>query len=179
MTTEAPYKVELGQRAVRVDYAKAIKGRKYAIRGRALPLKLRAHFPQLRTVSDALAPIQVTVTGQDQRGSNPKHPESCAMARACTRELGVDGAIIGMGVSYLIQGTHATRFKTPETLAREITTFDRHGQFAVGTYALAAVPESSRLGLYRKAGTHAPGAKMRRQGLVHKTSGVRALRDAK
>lgn len=159
----------------KTELARATSGKRVPIQTTRVPRLLREHFPQVKTVSDSLARVEVTVTPRDQRGSYPKAPDSCAMARACTRELALDGAIIGLGASYLIQGSHATRFDTPDLLAREITAFDRHGEFAAGTYHLSPVCPASRFGARRSP--HAATGKSPRRVQPIKTSGVRTLRE--
>lgn len=172
-----PYVAHQIQPTGREEFAAAARGKKYHIRSRHVPRVVLENFPNLQTVSDGLGPVQVTVTSRDQQGSNPKIPSSCAMARACTRELQIDGAIIGLGTSYLIQGTHAVRFDTPATLSREITSFDRHGAFEAGIYGLSPVSKANRFDARPRATGTPKGAKPRRPRLLHKTAGVRTLRE--
>jgi len=53
-------------------------------------------------------------------------------------------------MSQLVRGTHATRYATTEPVKREITSFDRHGDFRAGIFTLSRVPPASRLGVERK-----------------------------
>ncbi len=108
--------------------------------------RVRRHFPQVNTVSDAKKSIQVCVKKEDSKSGRKKDPQNCALARACTRSKIADGAIIGISFSYLVKGTHATRYKTSETVGREITSFDRHQDFAAGAnYTLSKVGPSASL----------------------------------
>lgn len=145
-----------------------------------LPLKVREAFPQAETVSDSTTPIVLTVTAKDRRRAITQDPSACAMARACEREQHADGAWIGLSVSYLLSGTHLTRYRTPQSVAREIVTFDRHHDFDPGTYSLASMPpsQSHRLGAHTRPSTKTTGATKGRAHRVphHRTLNVRGAK---
>jgi hypothetical protein len=94
--------------------------------------RIKKHFPAVKDVVDAKAPVFVEVLPEDGRIGRKKDPEGCAFARACLRKHLADGCIIGIAYSYLIKGSVATRYMTPGTVGREITSFDRHQDFAEG-----------------------------------------------
>lgn len=129
-----------------------------------LPLKVRDAFPQAKTVSDSTKGIFVAVRARDRRTAVTNDPSACAMARACQREQQADGAWIGIATSYLLTGSHLTRYRTPQSVAREIVSFDRHQDFAPGVYGLAAVPPSlaHRMGAHQRASGRQTGEKQRR-----------------
>lgn len=130
-------------------------------------------YPKVTVVVDAAEPISVTVTRADSDSGHSLEVTECALAIACKREFKLVGAIIGLSFSYLIRGTTAFRFHTPTSVAREITTFDRHHDFAPGTYSLRPVTPVHRLGVRtgRPRGNANPSAKPR--GPYHMTAGVR------
>lgn len=136
-------------------------------------------FPRLRTVVDSHKRVVVGVTEADCSGAQPRAPGSCALAKAACRVLHATGAFIGISYSYIIKDTKAIRFKTSETVAREITSFDRHRDFAPGMYALSKVSESNSLGQERRTrpdngGTHPRFGQHR---VVHsRTARVREVR---
>lgn len=109
-----------------------------------LPRTVRRMFPNVETCTDSNSPVTITVQKKDVSSARRMQADGCAMAKALCREKGVDGAIVGLGYTYLIKGNKAVRFQTTETVAREITSFDRHDDFAPGTYKLSAVPPSQR-----------------------------------
>lgn len=112
--------------------------------------RIKAHFPGVKDVVDATEPVFVEVLPEDGMKGRKKDPEGCAFARACLRKHLADGCIIGIGYSYLIKGSLAVRYVTPQTVGREITSFDRHQDFAEGqNYRLSAVGPSKRLGKKR------------------------------
>lgn len=112
--------------------------------------RVRKHFPQVDTVVDATERVFVRVSKKDSASGRKKDPARCALARACKRMEGVDGAIINVGFSYLIKKNVAVRYKTSVAVGREITSFDRHQDFAAGTdYLLSAVSPSQQLGRYK------------------------------
>jgi hypothetical protein len=98
---------------------------------------VQKYFPQVETVKSAMRQLKITVTSSDARHplGRKKH-DDCAMARACTRSLSVDGALISLGAAYLVKGTKATRYKTPHAVSREIVAYDRGAAFEPGIYTL-------------------------------------------
>ncbi len=96
-------------------------------------------FPHVNKMQEAKRPVAIEVTATDvSRGKLKKHRE-CAMANAVCREWGADHAVIGMTYSYVIKGNTAVKFKTPDTVVREIVSFDRNKTFAPGGYHLGPV----------------------------------------
>lgn len=143
--------------------------------------RLKRFFPQVETVSDSTKRVEVNVTEQDCSGAKKGNIQACALARACKRALKMDGVIIGLSTSYLIKGTHATRYRTPPTVAREIVTFDRHHDFDIGRYHLSRISLSQgfdRARAREKKRNH--NGKGKRKGpvshIIHTTARVRSLR---
>lgn len=113
-----------------------------------IPKRIRDNFPAVTTVCDATESIAITVKPVDSSFGKRKDPQKCALVHACKRQHIADGAIIGVGYSWLIKGSVATRYKTSESVAREIVSFDRHHDFAAGVdYVLGKVAPQSRLGV--------------------------------
>jgi hypothetical protein len=144
-----------------------------------LPKRVRAHFPEAKTVSDANDSISIHVAPRDQKRATAQDPSACAMARACQRETKADGAWIGIGVSYILTGTHLTRYITPQSVAREIVSFDRHQDFAPGDYYLAKMyrTREHRMGAGKKGPSgKQDGSRPRSTNTVkrrHHTIGIR------
>lgn len=132
---------------------------------------LHRHFPQVTEIVDATKAVRVTVGIEDNIKGKKNQPTECAMARAMRRDFNADGIIIGLSRSYIIKGKKAIRYQTTDTVAREIVSFDRHQDFAPGTYALSPISPSTRHGGGRaSSGTHP-------NRLVHKqTARVRTLK---
>lgn len=113
--------------------------------------RVRKYFPHVNKVRDAKEGILISVTAADSKGALKKDPANCALAVACRRQGIADGAIINIGFSYLIKGDVATRYKTSHTVGREITSFDRHQDFAEGRdYRLSKIGPSAALGRSNK-----------------------------
>lgn len=111
---------------------------------------VRKYFPNVVTVVDAKQPIQISVTQADCNTGKKLDAAHCALANACRRQRICDGALIGIATSYLIKDDVAIRFLTTESVAREVTSFDRHHDFAPGNdYTLAAVSPTRRLGEHK------------------------------
>ncbi len=102
-------------------------------------------FPNVKKVTDAKTNAYVEVTSADVSASKIKNHKQCAMAVACKRKFHLDGVIIAKSVAYLVKGNSARRFKVPESVSREVVSFDRGSGFSAGKYALGAVPKSGRM----------------------------------
>jgi hypothetical protein len=107
---------------------------------------LRKMFPQVKSIHDANQSIQVEVTKKDCEKASKMEPDDCAMVHAAKRQFKADGVVVGVGASYIIKGTKAIRFKTSTTVAREITSFDRHNDFRPGIYTMSKIPPQQRFG---------------------------------
>lgn len=109
--------------------------------------RVRTYFPSVDKVVDARVDVRVVVTrgDNDRRFARMKDPTHCAMAHAICRQSGADGAIIGLGSSYVITGNVATRYRTPTAVAREIVSFDKMSGFKAGMYKLSAPSGSQKL----------------------------------
>jgi hypothetical protein len=104
---------------------------------------VQKYHPNVKRVVDAKRPINVTVTADDCKNAKKGAPSECAMARAFSKNF--DGAIISKSVSYLVRGTKAFRYRTPESVTREIVSFDRNNDFAPGDYGLNAPTKCEKL----------------------------------
>lgn len=134
-------------------------------------------FPQVERVVDAKESIAINVSKADNAAGRKKDSTHCALAQACKRQKIADAAIIGLAISYLVKGTTATRYKTSVSVAREITSFDRHHDFAEGrNYVLGKVHKGARIGAKHRGGK-ANGRMSKRKSIVHRTEFVRKLSD--
>jgi hypothetical protein len=119
----------------------------------ATALQIVQHFhPEVTTVKDAKRNIHIEVLPRDTSLATVKNHKTCAMAVACKRRFHLDGVIISVGRAYLVKGKTATRFKLPESVSREIVSFDRKAGFAPGEYQLDAPSPSTRLGVRSEGG---------------------------
>jgi hypothetical protein len=140
--------------------------------------QVQRFYPKVRRVVDGQRRVRVTVATSDLRGSKKKAPDNCAMARACTRAFALDGAVIRPSVAYFVRGRTATRYRVPQSIYREIVSFDRHGDFRPGEYHLRPVDPAHRVGRHQGgAGKKNRAAKSRRSTprAYHRTLGIRAV----
>jgi hypothetical protein len=136
-------------------------------------------FPEVTTVKDAKQDSAIEVTQEDCTSSDPQDHGSCAMAVACKRQLGVDGAIVSLHIAYVIKGNTALRYGVPESVSREVISFDRNGGFMPGSYRLQAPAKGHRLGEHYKE-IKKKRHRRNRKTIHHITSGVRkSLRDVR
>jgi hypothetical protein len=136
---------------------------------------VQKYHPHVMSVVDGKAPIKIKVTEQDCRNGKVKGPSSCAMARAFERTY--DGAIISLSTAYLIKGDKAFRYLVPDSVSREIVSFDRNKNFAPGTYHLAKIEPARALGVKRTKPINRtdPTKYKKAKRKYHKTAGIRAL----
>jgi hypothetical protein len=142
-----------------------------------VPRSLYRLFPEITKAYDADKNIEVKVTAKDCKVSTKKDPTECALAKAFKRELKVDKVIIGLTSSYIITGDTAIRFHTPENVAREIISFDRHHDFEPGEYTLRPKSKSAKMGSVHKSSrrNNKGGANKTATRHYHKTARVRAI----
>lgn len=119
----------------------------------SIPRSIKKMYPNVKTIIDAKHAVEITVNAKDCKSGEALNPSECALAKAVKRQFHADAAIIGLGASYIIKGSKATRFHTPERIRREIISFDRHNDFAEGSYQLTRKSPTLRLG-YRASGKH-------------------------
>ena len=108
------------------------------------PRSIIQAFPNVTKCTDARCPVAIEVTKKDVAKSTSGDPGNCAMAKAICREWKADSAVIGLSYSYVIKGNTAVRFTTPESVRREIVSFDRKHDFAPGGYHLAPISPAQR-----------------------------------
>jgi len=139
-----------------------------------LPRSVRRLYPQVTTAYDADKPVEIAVNRKDCKDAERLNPSECALAHAAKRELKADGVIIGMSSSYVIKGTTAYRFATPDSVQREIVSFDRHQDFAPGEYYLTPKAPTNRFGTYTPRPKPTSGPKTVKR-IHHASARVRVL----
>lgn len=107
---------------------------------------IQKYYPNVNRVVDSKKPIVVSVTPEDNKFSKAKSHNKCAMARACQRQEHADGAIISVRSAYVIKGNVAFRYRVPESVSREVVSFDRKSGFSPGTYQLATYGPNDLIG---------------------------------
>jgi len=136
------------------------------------------HFPNVTKVEDAKNPLLIEVTRKDVLHSKRKNMNECAMAIACKRVYHADGVIMARTTAYLVKGTLAVRFRVPLSVTREITSFDRGGDFDPGEYALSPPAKADTLARKEERGDNLIGGNVRKNKGIrkyHLTQGIRAV----
>lgn len=149
--------------------------KKQTVKKYRIPRSIRKMFPKVEYAVDAHAPVYVSVNAKDCKDAQKLNPSECALARAAKRELHADGVIIGMSSSYIIKGNKAVRFDTPQSVAREIVSFDRHGDFATGDYHLIPKSPAVRFGVQHPRGNAGGANKDAKRRVHHQSARVRVL----
>jgi hypothetical protein len=134
---------------------------------------VKQFFPQVEDVKDAKHPLLVEVTKNDNKSAKVRDHKACAMAVACKRAEKADGVIVSVMTAYVIKGNTATRYRLPQSVSREVVSFDREAGFEPGEYTMSPPVPTSRLGSMRGTGVHTgTGKKITR---VHRTSRIRTV----
>src|SRR5437868_1936070 len=91
---------------------------------------VQKYFPSVETVTDADDDLTLEVAPDDSKEGAIKDHAHCAFARACQRKFKARGVLISVNTAYIIMKGGAVRYKLPESVSREIVSFDRKGGFA-------------------------------------------------
>jgi hypothetical protein len=160
-----------------IKHGAAVKIERVSKSGVSLARAVVKNFPGVQRVADSYQAVRIDVRDTDRAGAEPQEHTKCAFAVAACREHKADGAFIGIRASYLVFGSLAIRFCTPSTVAREITTFDRHQDFATGIYRLSPMTPSQRFGKPQNRNKNPKRRKKRNHGNLknHFTTRVRSI----
>ncbi len=137
---------------------------------------VRKYFPSVTEVHDADDNVILEVTRDDSSEGTVKDHSHCAMARACQRKFKARGVIVSVTTVYIIQKDGATRYRLPESVSREIVSFDREAGFAEGQYELIKPSKSQRIG--QRQGSNKDPRNRKPSGkphFMHYTVGIRAM----
>ncbi len=136
---------------------------------------VRRHFPNVNKVQDATKNLTIDVTSSDEKKSKRRNMNECAMAVACKRAYQADGVILSRKIAYLIKYDLAVRFLIPESVAREITSFDRGAGFSPGIYHLHRPPKGVTLEYKKAHRKSTPDKDENKRQKLHITTGIRAI----
>ncbi len=150
-----------------------MKHKEKKVGARALKIVQKYH-PNVTSVVDSKNDLVIEVTDHDDKNSKIKNHAHCAMAEACQRQEHADGAIISVSSAYIIKGDVAIRYRIPESVSREVVSFDRKGGFEPGIYKLNKPYRAELLGNGLPHGKPS-GTKPNRAAtkFIHKTQNIR------
>jgi hypothetical protein len=97
---------------------------------------------------DASDDLEIEVLKSDVAKSRKNDPEKCAAAVALNRVTKTD-VEVHISRTYVKDKNRWIRFLTPESISREITSFDRSSVFEPGKYILKAPGPGQKLGNYK------------------------------
>ena len=132
---------------------------------------VKKFFPNVSTVSDGKKTLRIEVTKKDSSSSTVKNHKACAMAVACKRKFELSGVVISRDRAYLITDDKAVRYALPESVSREVVSFDRNAGFAEGEYAL--VPPPKHVTASKAPRERYGERKGHERRFAHRTSGIR------
>lgn len=127
-----------------------------------------------KAIHDATRPQTIIITKDDVKKGATKDPGGCAAALACCRDLRASEARIHLTKTYVKIRNRWHRFRTPQSLQKEIVAFDRGGSFEPGEYVLQPILKSE---MARRGRAHSLDAPKRgrpgKHRIRHVTTGVR------
>jgi hypothetical protein len=137
----------------------------------------RAHDHDLEEV-DAQKPLTVNVTARDIKLAKAKNSKECALARAVKREYPVKAAYFLRTTAWLEYPTKMVRYRLPQSVQKEIVSFDRNKMMSTGNYTLAADARNLRKPRTKSRKVRGPmGKKLvlrsRKSIRAHRIEGVR------
>jgi hypothetical protein len=141
---------------------------------------VKKFFPNVKKVTDATENSFIEVTAKDASSKAVRDHGACVMAVACKRKLNLDGVIIARSVAYLIKDGKATRYKLPQSVSREIVSFDRGAGFEIGKYQLDKIRPSQKLGARHERANderenHQAQGKAKTPKFKHITTNIRSV----
>lgn len=95
---------------------------------------------------DATSDLEIEIKKGDISTARKKDPANCAAANAAKRILKTE-VEVHISRIYVKKNKKWVRYKTPERISREITSFDRGSIFEPGDYTFKAPNPSCRLGV--------------------------------
>jgi hypothetical protein len=140
---------------------------------------VRQHFPEVTVVKDATSNSIVEVTRKDVVNAERRKHRACAYSVACKRKFEADGVIVSLNRVYVVKGKAAIRYVVPESVSREVVSFDRGSDFEPGTYALTAPSKDMKIGTYRGGGHKSNHDGSRKANRKHFTGGIRTVLGSK
>lgn len=122
-------------------------------------------------VVDAIRPINLEINKLDVAHAKKSDPANCAAALAGKRILHKEVRVF-LTRTYVKEKKHWVRYITPQSVSREIISFDRGAAFEPGEYKMDRPSPGQKLGIKRGKSTHASKSN-NRKGPYHATVNVR------
>lgn len=129
---------------------------------------------------DADRPLMLDVRAVDVGKAKSRDPRRCAFARACKRIYRARQAFFFRTVAWLQFDDRLERYFLPESMQKELVSFDRSGTIASGTYRLSPPVPSQTLEAIqtrseKRPGRHEPRGGDIKRKFVHRTTDIRGL----
>ena len=137
----------------------------------------RAHDRELEEV-DAQKPLAIEVTARDIKLAKAQNSKECALSRAVKRAMPVKAAYFLRTTAWLEFSDRMVRYRLPQSVQKEIVSFDRNKMMSVGEYVLSPVEPQTQRKPRVKARAKSSGKKILARGKsaakrVHKLVDVR------
>lgn len=124
--------------------------------------------------------LVVEVNKHDANSAKPNDPSNCAAAKAISRMMNTE-VDVHISRTYVKDKKRKVwiRYQTPQSVSREIVSFDRAAKFEPGEYSFPALTKSSRLGIWQEKYGKRNGSSKNKTRTIpvrmyHTTTNVRA-----
>lgn len=122
--------------------------------------------------------LVVEVNKHDANSAKPNDPSNCAAAKAIARMMNTE-VDVHISRTYVRDNKRKVwiRYQTPQSVSREIVSFDRAAKFEPGEYSFPAPAKCNRLGIWqekygKRKGSHHEPKKSNRMP-YHTTTNIR------
>lgn len=132
--------------------------------------------------SDAKSNLAIELRDDDIKNSKLRNSKECAFARACKRAKVADKAYFFRSTAWLEKDGKLTRYMLPQSMQKEIVSFDRSRIMAPGVYEIKRPCRAETMSAIKKRSAKRPGrhqpanGKIKRK-IVHRTSLIRTLQE--
>jgi len=147
----------------------------------SVTMKQRCEERGLKLV-ESTKPLILSVNSKDVARATEKQADECALARACKRQYhGIKAAYFFRSTAYLEYEDRIVRYLLPQSVQKEIVSFDRSKKFEPGNYHLRPVSKGSTFAALRSRTSNRSGSSLHpkdprktgRRTNVHRTTDVR------
>lgn len=99
-----------------------------------------------KPIEDANEPLKITLTKADIKNGVPMDQRACAFAKGICRQEYAANAWVGISQAFVEWTDVVLRYDVPQSVARELVSFDRSHLAEVGEFHLSPPYPSHRLG---------------------------------
>jgi hypothetical protein len=136
-----------------------------------------------KPIVNAREPLVLQVKDIDVNMAQERNSKCCAFVRACERQLAIEAAFFFRTTAYLEYEDKLVKYQLPQSVQKEIVSFDRSKIMQPGVYQLSKPFKSTSPAAVKKRDARKPKGRhpgrgdgpIKRKVLIHRTQGVRTM----